>query len=147
MLWLFRKILDRLLVKSAVHVASELKAQIDLEVSETRATLLRKARRIRAREYPRPGTSRGEPAHWQRPGWRAKVKCPPKMSSPSLRCCGTKTCATNRRQAYRTVATWPMRHAPSSLPFLHRRRKNAAVLRKSPADDVKPSDGELPAAS
>jgi hypothetical protein len=52
MLWLFRKILDRLLAKSAVHVASELEARMDLEVSEMRANLLRKAHEFEQEKIP-----------------------------------------------------------------------------------------------
>jgi hypothetical protein len=43
MLWLFRKILDRLLARSVLQVASELEAEIQLELTDVRAELLRKA--------------------------------------------------------------------------------------------------------
>ena len=52
MLWLFRRILDRLLVKSAVHVASDLEARMDLEMCETQAILLRRAHELEQENIP-----------------------------------------------------------------------------------------------
>lgn len=52
MLWLFRRILDRLLVKSAVHAASDLEAQMELAASETQASLLRRAYELEQENVP-----------------------------------------------------------------------------------------------
>jgi len=42
MLWLLRKIVDRLLVKSVVIIGSELESQMEMEIGEARAELLRR---------------------------------------------------------------------------------------------------------
>jgi hypothetical protein len=46
MLWLFRKILDRLLVRSVLHVATELESQLQLERIDRQADFLRKAHQL-----------------------------------------------------------------------------------------------------
>lgn len=52
MLWLFRKIVDRLLVKSVVIIGSELESQMEIEISEARAALLRRASELEQEVIP-----------------------------------------------------------------------------------------------
>jgi hypothetical protein len=146
MLWLFRKILDRLLVKSAVHVASELEAQIDLEVSETRATLLRKAHAFEQENIP--GLEQVAASLRTR---AARVAGESEVPAKDV----VAIVALLRDENLRDELPASLSHhgdvadAPcaflSALPAPEAKKRGRP--RKSPADDAKPSDGELPAAS
>lgn len=50
--WIFRKIIDRLLVRSTVQVASQLEAEMNLELGEARAMLLRRAHELEQENLP-----------------------------------------------------------------------------------------------
>ena len=52
MRWIFRRIIDRLLVRSTVQVASEVEAEMNLELSEARAMLLRRAHELEQENLP-----------------------------------------------------------------------------------------------
>lgn len=52
MRWFFQRILDRLLLKSTIQVASEFEAQLTLELGESRAALLRKAHDLEQERVP-----------------------------------------------------------------------------------------------
>lgn len=52
MRWFFQRILDRLLVKATIQVASEFEAQLTLEKGESRAALLRRAYELEQERVP-----------------------------------------------------------------------------------------------
>lgn len=52
MRWIFRKIIDRLLVRSTVQVASQVEAEMNLELSEARVMLLRRAHELEQENLP-----------------------------------------------------------------------------------------------
>lgn len=52
MRWIFRKIIDRLLVRSTVQVASQVEAEMNLELGEARAMLLRRAHELEQENLP-----------------------------------------------------------------------------------------------
>jgi len=52
MRWIFRKIIDRLLVRSTIQVASEVEAEMNLELGEARAMLLRRAHELEQENLP-----------------------------------------------------------------------------------------------
>lgn len=52
MQWIFRKIIERLLVRSTIQVASRVEAEMNLETGETRAMLLRRAHELEQENLP-----------------------------------------------------------------------------------------------
>jgi hypothetical protein len=52
MLWLFRKLIDRLLGKAALVVGSTMESEMEMELSAARAELLRRARKLEQEDVP-----------------------------------------------------------------------------------------------
>jgi len=52
MRWFLQRILARLFLKSTIHVASELEAQMAMELGESRAALLRRAHELEQERVP-----------------------------------------------------------------------------------------------
>lgn len=52
MRWLFQRILDRLTAQFALLVAAQLESQAEMELSETRADMLRRAQQLERDETP-----------------------------------------------------------------------------------------------
>lgn len=52
MRWIFRRIIDRLLVRSTVQVASQVEAEMNLELGEARAMLLRRVHELEQENLP-----------------------------------------------------------------------------------------------
>ena len=50
--WFFQRILDRLLLKSTIHAASQFEADLTLQLGESRAELLRKAHELEQERIP-----------------------------------------------------------------------------------------------
>jgi hypothetical protein len=52
MLWFLRRVLDRLFAKLTLHLASELETHMEMELTERRAELLRRANELQKEEVP-----------------------------------------------------------------------------------------------
>ena len=52
MLWLFRRVLDRLVVRVVGVVASQIESHAQMELSETKAELLRRAKELECEDTP-----------------------------------------------------------------------------------------------